>query len=227
MPSSDLPEILVIDDEPDLPRVVENLLTGICTVMGFCTGEDALEVAPKQLFPVAIVDLQIKSPTIGSPMQGVEIMRHLRRISPFTQIIILTGHACRDSAISAVNAGAVAYIQKPFTRAILRDTVTRAFESYDGALLSNERLSLTGEHLQKVADLTPRMAEVAEGIMAGKTNEEIAKNLEITDRTVEKHVERLLAKFGISSRYLLPPKVMQILRQFRKNQTPHPAGKKD
>lgn len=185
-----------------------------------------MEVAERKLFPVAIVDLQIKSPTNAKLMQGVEIMHHLRRISPFTKIIILTGHACKDSAIAAVNAGAVGYIQKPFTRAILRESVTKAFESYEGALLSDERLSLTSSHLETVADLTPRLAQVAEGILTGKTNEEIAEKMSITDRTVEKHVERLLAKFGISSRYLLPPKVMEILRQFRRKGSEASAGKK-
>ncbi len=216
--SLDLPRILMIDDEPDLPQIVENLLVDICTVEGYPTGELGLEAASKKIFPVAIVDLQIKSPQGASVLQGIEIMESLRRSSPFTQIIILTANASMDSAIAAVNQGAFQYLVKPFLRAPLRKTISESLKAYEAALLSDERLSLTNGHFQSFG-LTPRLADIAGGILDGQTNEEIAKKLNIADRTVEKHVERLLAHFGIHSRFLLESKLIKMLRELRKSNT--------
>lgn len=214
--SLDLPRILMIDDEPDLPQIVENLLVDICTVEGHPTGELGIEAAARKVFPVAIVDLQIKSPQGAKVLQGIEIMESIRRSSPFTQIIILTANASMESAISAVNQGAFQYLVKPFLRAPLRKTISDALKAYEAALLADERLSLTNGHFQSFG-LTPRLADIAEGILDGQTNEEIAKKLKIADRTVEKHVERLLAHFGIHSRFLLESKLIKMLRQLRKS----------
>ncbi|GAT34420.1 DNA-binding response regulator, NarL/FixJ family [Terrimicrobium sacchariphilum] len=214
--SLDLPRILMIDDEPDLPQIVENLLVDICTVEGYPTGELGIEAAARKIFPVAIVDLQIKSPQGSQVLQGIEIMESIRRSSPFTQIIILTANASMESAISAVNQGAFQYLVKPFLRAPLRKTISEALKAYEAALLADERLSLTNGHFQSFG-LTPRLADIAEGILDGQTNEEIAKRLKIADRTVEKHVERLLAHFGIHSRFLLESKLIKMLRQLRKS----------
>lgn len=214
--SLDLPRILMIDDEPDLPQIVENLLVDICTVEGHPTGELGLEAAARKIFPVAIVDLQIKSPQGTRVLQGIEIMESLRKISPFTQIIILTANASMESAITAVNQGAHQYLVKPFLRAPLRKAISDALKAYEAALLADERLSLTNGHFQSFG-LTPRLADIAEGILDGQTNEEIARKLNIADRTVEKHVERLLAHFGIHSRFLLESKLIKMLRQLRQS----------
>lgn len=206
MASLNLPKILIVDDEPEIHGIVADILTGICAVEGFTAGETAIEAARHEIFPAAIVDLRMAS------MQGVEVLTRLKGVCPYTQVIILTGDACKDSAIAAVNQGAFRYLIKPFRREPLRQSVSEALAAFESALLSHERLSLTSEHLQSVG-LTPRLADVAKGILDGQTNEEIAKNLKIAGRTVEKHIERLLSHFGIPSRFLLESRLMKLLRR--------------
>lgn len=201
-----LPRILVIDNEPQLIETITFVLSDRYGVEGFYSGRSALAAAEKELFPVAIVDLRMDD------MDGIAVLRALKAVSPFTQVIILTAHACLDSAMDAINRGAFRYLTKPFERTPFLDAISEAMSAYEGALLAQDRLRVAHIHLENIG-LSPRLAEVAQGILEGKSNDEIAQNLNIAPRTVEKHVERLLAHFGISSRFLLEARVLKLLRQ--------------
>lgn len=209
-PPPTLSRILVVDDEPQIFETLAFVLGGLHSIEGYTSGEQAIAAAEREVFPVAILDLHMAA------MTGIDILKHLKSVSPFTQVIILTGKACLESAIAAVNHGAFHYLLKPFERDPFLKTITAAMGAYEAALLSHERLEVPQTGLEAIG-LTPRLAEVAQGILGGKTNEEIAGTLNISPRTVEKHVERLLKHFGISSRFLLEAKVLKTLRQFAKH----------
>jgi len=66
---------------------------------------------------------------------------------------------------------------------------------------------------EKLGDLTPREYEVARLIVQGKTNREIAEELVLSKRTVEKHVANILSKLGLTSR-------SQIVRWMLENNLP-------
>jgi FixJ family two-component response regulator len=206
MPTDILPRVLLVDNEPQVLETVTFVLSDIYTIDGFTSGHQALAAARKEVFPVAILDLQMNE------MSGLEVLKELKTVSPFTQVIILTGHACMDSAIAAVNQNAFHYLLKPFNRNTFLATIAAAMKAYEAALLSRDRLNVEPERLENLG-LSPRMAEVAKGIIEGQSNEEIAKNLEIAPRTVEKHVERVLAHFKIPSRFLLESRVLKTFRQ--------------
>ena len=206
MPVDILPRILLVDNEPQLIETVSFVLSNTYAIEGFTSGRLAIEAARKEVFPVAILDLHMEE------MSGLEVLRELKAVSPFTQVVILTGHACMNSAIAAVNQNVFQYVLKPFNRDMFLKTLDGAMKAYEAALLSHERLNVEPDRLENLG-LSPRLAEVAKGILEGQTNLEIAKNLDIAPRTVEKHVERLLAHFGISSRFLLESRVLRIFRK--------------
>jgi DNA-binding NarL/FixJ family response regulator len=202
-----LPRVMVVDNEPQVIETLKFVLDDTYDIEGFTSGSQALDAARQEVFPVAILDLCMDG------MSGLEVLKELKNASPLTQIIILTGHACMDSAIAAVNHNVFRYVLKPFGREMFLETLGAARRAYDAALLSHERLNVEPERLENMG-LSPRLAEVADGILNGLTNQQIAEKLTIAPRTVEKHVERLLAHFGISSRFLLESRILQIFRKY-------------
>ena len=101
--------ILVIDDEKTLRHFLRlHLLEQGYQVSEAADGKTALRLINEQHFDVALVDLRL------TDMGGLEIVRHLRQVSPKTSVIILTAYASLDSAIEALRQGAHDYLTKPF-----------------------------------------------------------------------------------------------------------------
>src|SRR5947209_8204701 len=70
-------------------------------------GRAALKTLEKNTFDAAILDLRMPG------MTGIEVLEHLKQVSPDTEVVLMTGHASQETAIAAVNLGAFAYITKP------------------------------------------------------------------------------------------------------------------
>ncbi|MBN1217767.1 MAG: response regulator transcription factor [Anaerolineae bacterium] len=100
--------ILVVDDEDTLRHFLRlNLQDQGYRVSEAADGQIALRLIEKYQFDVALVDLHL------TDMHGLDIMRHLRQVSPKTSVIILTGYATLDSSIEALRQGAHDYLIKP------------------------------------------------------------------------------------------------------------------
>jgi RNA polymerase sigma factor (sigma-70 family) len=114
-------------------------------------------------------------------------------------------------AVSAVKAGAVDFIQKPFRDQDLLDKI-------QGALELNRQLRQEGAELQKIqerlATLTPREREVMELVVDGKPNKNIARALGISQRTVEIHRSRVMEKMEVRSVSKLVEQVLSADRNY-------------
>lgn len=101
-------KILVVDDENTLRYFLRlNLQDEGYNVSEAADGATAIRLIDHNQFDVALIDLHL------SDMNGLEIMRHLRKTSPETSVIILTGYATVDSAVEALRQGAHDYLTKP------------------------------------------------------------------------------------------------------------------
>ena len=198
-----LPHILVVDDEPMMHDVFRVAFDEMYQVDGYCNGDDALEAASLLSYQVAIVDLKMES------MGGIQVLKALKKISPFTQVILLTGHACMESAILAVNLGAFRYLHKPFQLQQLRRAVAEAFSRY--SVESSALSELTTESLA-AAGIAGRKAEVVVQVLQYKSTKEIAKSMQVSPRTIEKHLEFLFSLLGASSRLEMIAKIKALLR---------------
>jgi DNA-binding NtrC family response regulator len=85
-------------------------------------GKTALEVATKEQFDIALVDLKMPG------MNGQELLEVLKRYHKFIEVIILTGHGSLDSAVECTKLGAFGYLPKPYEIDKLLDTLRRAYE---------------------------------------------------------------------------------------------------
>jgi two-component system NtrC family response regulator len=102
-------KVLVVDDEPELVRMIGQTLgaAGFAAV-GAASGERALELVNQQEFDAALVDKNL-----GRGIDGVEVLRHLRRRQPRCACIIMTAFPSTGSAVEALRIGAQDYVEKP------------------------------------------------------------------------------------------------------------------
>lgn len=115
--------ILIVDDDVNLCRTLSDILEakGYEAVVA-ATGNAALESLAETAPAVALLDLRMED------LPGIEVLRGIKRCSPSTECIVLTGHATQSSAIEAVNLGAYGYLQKPYDMDQLLVTIRRAIE---------------------------------------------------------------------------------------------------
>ena len=129
-------------------------------------------------------------------MSGLLLQERLNALEARIPVIVLTGHGDVPMAVQAMRNGAVDFIQKPYRQQALLDSINAAL-----ALDAAARRSFdTADDLeQRLTDLTDREQEVLGQTLSGSTSKEIARELNVSPRTVEAHRKNLLRKLGASS----------------------------
>lgn len=137
---------------------------------------------------------------------GLEALVSIKEANPETHVVLLTTYDNPTYIARAVAGGASAYLHKDLERTQLLTTL-RAVAAGETLLSRNDlgrSLSAVGEQSASMPDLdtplTRREEEVLQLIARGLSNKEIAKILFIGDGTVKTHVERIIAKLGVSDR---------------------------
>ena len=145
-------QIIVVDDEKTLRHFLSlNLKEEGYEVVEAADGKTALGLVKEKSFDVALIDLRL------TDMNGLEVMRQLRQISPQTSVIILTGYATLDSAIEALRQGAHDYVTKPFNTAELLTSVADSIARQHAAPIITP-LSQPESNTLKIRDLTLNLA---------------------------------------------------------------------
>ena len=129
-------DILIVDDETDI-RV---LISGVLEDEGYSTrqaanAEQALDEVRSRAPSVILLDIWLE----GSSMDGMDLLKAIKRLRPQTQVIMISGHGTIETAVKAMKLGAYEFIEKPFQSDRLLLLVERAIES---AKLRRENLEL-------------------------------------------------------------------------------------
>jgi UDP-3-O-acyl N-acetylglucosamine deacetylase len=116
-------KVLVVDDEE---RVVQSI-AGVLEDEGFKVasargGKEAIEIFQQETPDVALVDIWMPE------MDGMEVLKRLKAISPDCQVIMISGHATISTAMTAVKLGAFDFIEKPVSLDLLLQTIRRALD---------------------------------------------------------------------------------------------------
>lgn len=128
--------VLIIDDEPDfLETIVKRLMKRNMDATGVGSGEDALGVIEMRAFDVAILDMRMPG------MDGIETLKEIKRKSPLTEVIMLTGHASVESGIQGMHFGAFDYMIKP---ADFEELVEKVNQAGERRILHEERIRKGG-----------------------------------------------------------------------------------
>ncbi len=122
-PSHPSLRILFVDDEKSLQEFMRSELPRLGHEVTVCAdGRSALKVLEKSKFDAAILDLRMPG------MTGIEVLEHLKGVSPDTEAVVMTGHASTETAIQAVRLGAFDYITKPCKLAEIETILARIAE---------------------------------------------------------------------------------------------------
>jgi two-component system, NarL family, response regulator LiaR len=136
-------------------------------------------------------------------MDGMMVVREIKRLAPNTQIIILTSYYEDDQILSAIKAGALSYLLKESSTLELVEAI-RAAARGESKLHPRVAARLLREMRQQeqstLKDLTPRELEVLANIARGRSNQEIAAELVISEPTVRMHVANILSKLHLADR---------------------------
>jgi two-component system response regulator FixJ len=111
-------------------------------------------------------------------------------------MIVITGHADVPLAVRAMKAGAIDFIEKPFTSETILDGLAEALSRLASP---NERDPAAAAAAEKLARLSRREREVLTGLLGGLPNKSIAYDLEISPRTVEIYRARVMGKMEARS----------------------------
>lgn len=122
-------------------------------------------------------------------MSGLELVERLKAGHPRLPVVVITGHADVAMAVEVMKKGASDFLEKPFEdEALLRVLDQVLTDAPEGAG--------DPESAQRLASLSVRERQVLEGLMAGRSNKEIARDLDISPRTVEIYRAKAMAKMG-------------------------------
>jgi two-component system response regulator FixJ len=125
-------------------------------------------------------------------MDGLQLQERLNELGIRSPVIFMTGQGNIPMAVRAMKCGAVDFIEKPFDDDRLLSAIKSAL-----ALASRPgRHQGTIEAAQRIATLSRRERQVLDGLMTGRTNKAIARDLDLSVRTVEVHRARMLERLG-------------------------------
>jgi two-component system NarL family response regulator len=186
--------VLIIEDHNVVREGLAALLKvadGLDVVGEAADGVEAIAQFRKHQPDVALIDLRMPR------MSGVDVIERIRMETPHARFIVLTTYDGDEDIYRALKAGARAYLLKGMTSEELISTIraVHAGKSYIPPAIAERLAERMGAQ-----DLTPREFEVLEHIVQGRSNKEIAAELEVSEATVKTHINSLLGKLGVTDR---------------------------
>jgi FixJ family two-component response regulator len=180
-------DIFLVDDDVTVCHVLTVILEGYgYHVRTFPSAEAFLENEGGATEGIMLLDLRMTG------MSGLELQAELIRRGIALPIIFISGCGDVRTSVEAIKAGAIDFLEKPFSNEYLLASIREAFLRVDD---SKELAELRARH----ASLTDREQEVMQHVVSGLTNRVMAKLLSLSYRTIEVHRSRVMNKMGAKS----------------------------
>ena len=184
-------KIYLVDDDDAVRHALGYFLQGQgYTIELFDSAESFLAQYHEPDASVLVLDLRMGG------MSGLELQEKLKELNINCQIVFITGHGDIQLSVMAMKAGAISFLEKPFSN---QDLLSAIEEACLRALESNDVNTRRNRAKLQYEGLTPREQEVMSLMVQGKMNKEIASALEVSIRTIEVHRSKVMKKMNAQS----------------------------
>jgi FixJ family two-component response regulator len=190
-PSSLEQRVYIVDDDEGIRDCLRSLVQSVgVAVSSHASAKEFLEAHGTE--PAGCLLLDVRLPG----MSGLELQAALAARKVRIPIIMITGYADVGSAVSALKAGAMDFVEKPFSRQLLLERINKALEIDRAARRDETQRKLINA---RVDTLTPRERQVMDLVADGRTNKAIAIYLGLREKTVEVHRAHVMQKMKAGS----------------------------
>ncbi|MGJ7509701.1 response regulator transcription factor [Variovorax sp. GT1P44] len=186
------PTVFIIDDDEAYRDSVQELVSSVgLPTETFSSALDFLDAFDPERAGCLVLDVRL------ARMSGLALQERLAAMGARIPIVFISGHGDIAMAVKAVKDGAVDFVQKPYREQQLLDAIDEALRrnAAPRAAAGDGRPALA----RRLDALSVREREVMDLALKGLSSKLIAKELEISHRTVEQHRSRLIEKLGVGS----------------------------
>lgn len=183
--------VYIIDDEPGVRNSLSSLVRSVgMEARTFAGGAEFLESTREDAPECLVIDVRMPG------ISGLDLQHQLSKSSFPIPVIFITGHGDISMAVRAMKSGALEFLTKPFHDQDLLGAVYRAIRHSSAARQQRAEMAVLRARL---ASLTPREAEVMEGVVEGLLNKQIAFQFGTSEKTVKVHRARVMHKMRARS----------------------------
>jgi two-component system response regulator FixJ len=184
-------KVYVIDDDEAMRDSLHFLLdsSGFGVTL-FETAQNFLDQLPGLAFGCVVSDVRMPG------IDGIELLKRMKAGGSTFPILIMTGHGDVPLAVEAMKLGAVDFLEKPFENDRLVTMIEAAIRQAEPAAKDE---ALTHDIVARVATLSPRERQVMDGLIAGLSNKLIARDYDISPRTIEVYRANVMTKMQANS----------------------------
>ena len=183
--------VILVDDDDDVRRSLGALLKSAgYAVDVYANAEEFLAGTGSSAAARCLV-ADVRMPE----MSGLDLLRALKKKQSSVPVVLITGHADVQMAVEAMKAGAVDFIEKPFTA----EEILEAVQLASGRVAAHNFDADREDVLNRFKSLTRREKETFDLLVEGHTNKSAAQRLSISPRTVEIYRSKVMEKMGSKS----------------------------
>ncbi len=195
--------VLLVDDHSIVRQGIRSFLEtqpDLVVIGEAASGEEAIQLATELAPDVVLIDLSM--PGLG----GIEAIRQIKKMSPHSQIVVLTSFQEDEYIFPTLRAGALSYVMKDIQARDLADTIRQAHRGESilhpriAARVVQELRGARKDTPNVFTELSDREMDVLRLIAHGDSNATIAQKLSISEQTVKGHVSNILGKLHMADR---------------------------
>ncbi len=185
------PTVFVVDDDSEVRDTLKWLVESVgLNIETFASAQDFLNAYDPNRPGCLVTDVRMPG------MSGIELQEKLMAEEVTLPIIVVSGYADVPTAVRSMKGGAIDFVEKPFNEQMMLERIQLSI--LEDARLRQKRAQR--ERAQaRLKSLTPREHQVMDLVILGKSNKQIARELDISPKTVEVHRSHVMAKMEAHS----------------------------